>query len=337
MTEQTHPAGGVSQEMDDVSRVSAFLSQSSDPAKQEAPPKQSTPEATAAQPAEVPDSPAQSDELSPDDIPDDSAPTQPVADAFEIEIVHDGQQRKLTREEAIKYARQGFDYTQKTQAVAEKDRQIANQLRALAEVEQAQPYLLQERAQVVALEQQLGQWQNFNWVKLATDDPMGYPAARAQYDVLQQAYQQARGAFEHKEGQVKQRLSAIQHERVQAEYTRLPDLIPAWKDPAKREAGETELAKHYEATYGIPVAELAQSLNGSALAMSVAYKAMKYDQLLKNKASKDKQLRTAPPVTVPGAKSSNTKQDKERELFSKARKTGSLEDAAALLANRMLK
>jgi Holliday junction resolvasome RuvABC endonuclease subunit len=333
--DQTQPQGAVSEDAAIMQRMQNYLGQSQDPAAEVDEQTKPAPSVAAeAQPSEQPASPA-SEEVTPDDIPDETpAVAQPAVDAFEIEIVHDGQPRKLNREDTIKYARQGFDYTQKTQRLAEQDRQVNAHLRALAEVQQVQPYLMQERAQVAAFEQQLAQYQNFNWVQLAQNDPLAYPAARAQYDVLTQAHQQAMRAYQGKEGAVKQQLDRVRQERVQSEYARIPELIPAWTDKAKRDAGEAELVKHYETTYGVPPGELANFLGGSALAMSVAYKAQKYDQLVKNKANKDKQLRTAPPVTVPGAKPVTAKADEQRNLTEKLRKTGDMKDAAALLLNR---
>lgn len=332
MTEQTTPTPGVSQDADTLTRLGNFFAQSEDPApEEERKPTEAAPEPQA---AEQPAGQA-TEELTPDDLEVEQKPAeQPAVDAFEI--VHAGQQHTLSREETIKYAQQGFDYTQKTQKLAEQDRQVTSQLRALAEVQQVQPHLMQERAQVAAIEQQLAQYQNFNWVKLAQDDAQSYPVIRAQYDVLVQAHQHARAAYDQKEGAVRQYIDRVRQERVQSEYARLPDLLPDWKDAAKRQAGETELVKHFETTYGVPAQELAQFLNGSALAMAVAEKARRYDQLLKSKASKDKQLRTVPPVTRPGAAQSqdSARADKTKDLTNRLRKTGDVKDAAALLLNR---
>ena len=322
---ETHPETGVEQPLDPFTRMENLLAQSEDPESQEAQPE------TPSQEVEQPEGPA-TDEVTPDDLPAEPV-EQPAVDAFEI--VHNGTQIKLTREEVIAHARQGFDYTQKTQAVAAKDRAVEAQLRVLSEVQQAQPYLMQERAQVAALEQQLGRYQNFNWVQLATEDPMGYPAERAKYDVLLQAYQQTAGQYKQKESAVMQHLMTVKQQRLAQEQQRVPELIPEFKDPAKRQAGQQAIAKHFEATYGAAFDELDSRLT-DAFSLMCAYKVMKYDQLVKGKAEKVKQLRTAPPVTVPGAASSGSaKADKDAALKQQLRKTGSAQDAMAVLLNRM--
>ena len=169
MAEPTNPATGVTQEPPSVEqRMQAFLTQYDE--EQASPPPEpeqpSQPEVEAT-PAE---SQAQTDELTPDDIPDQEPQAQPTADEFEI--VHNGQQRKLTREETIRYAQQGFDYTQKTQALAESQKQVQQVLQRAQQMEQLQNALAPDLAQVKAVEAQLQQYQNVDWVRVATDNPL---------------------------------------------------------------------------------------------------------------------------------------------------------------------
>jgi hypothetical protein len=330
---ETNPDSGVAQ--DDVQKVVGFLSQPQGQGEGAEPPKEPVqnqpPEVkTAEQPTDQ-----ASEELTPDDLEVEQQPTQSAGDAFEI--VHNGQQVKLSREETIKYAMQGFDYTQKTQALANKDKQVAQQLQALSQIQQVHPQLIQKQAQLEAIKSNLSQWQGVNWVKLATEDPLGYAPARAQYDQLVQEFQRAHGDFEQTQAAVNQHVQGVRAQRAQAEYEILPKLVPEWADQSKRAAGESMVAKHYAETYGVGPDELGASLGGSALALATAYKAMKYDQLLKGKAEKVKQLRSAPPMTRPGAATSPdmAKANKDKELNTRFRKSGTVEDAAALLLNRM--
>lgn len=335
MEQQTNPQAGVLQETDVMQRMQNFLSQSDDQGDEERRQQDPNPAQQGAHPVEQPTDQA-SDELTPDDLEVESQPQeQSAVEAFEI--VHNGQQVKLSREEAIKYAMQGFDATRKTQAAAEQYRQAGEQLRVLSQLQQVHPQLLQKQAQVAALESQLAQWQNFNWVKLANDDPVGYAPARAQYDTLVAEYNRARHEYGQFDAGFKQQMQGIYAQRAQAEYARLPELIPEWGDAAKRTAGETELAKHFADSYGVSVQELSQFLGGSALALATAYKAMKYDRLLKGKKDKVGQLRSAPPVPRPGAAQSqqSLKGDKTKQLQDRLKKTGDVKDAAALLLNRM--
>lgn len=325
MNEQTNPDTGVSQGDGTIESAVARLVKSEDqsPAAEQT---QSQPDVPQDAPAEQPQGQA---EVTVDDLPDE-APQPESVDAFEI--VHGGQQHKLTRADVIKYAQQGFDYTQKTQVLADQQRSVVQRLQALAEVEQVQPHLMQSLATVKSLESQLAPYQNVDWVRIANEDPIAYSQQRARYDVLQATYQRAVGEYQHVSNSVQQHTQQIKAHMLAQEDARLPDLIPEWKDEAKRSAGKAELVKYLQAN-GVDPAAASEALS-TAFAVSTLEKARRYDQLVKSKADKSKQLRTLPPVTVPGAKTGSARADQEAQLKNKLRKTGSIDDAAALLLNR---
>ena len=328
MTEQTHPETGVSQEQDPISRMSNLLaSQPEGPAETEDAPE---PESSAE--VEQPESPA-SDELTPDDLEVEQTPVEQL-EVETFEIVHNGAPVKLTREELIANARQGFDYTKKTQAVAEQERIVQARLQKVEEIEQISPHLLNDLAQVRSLEAQLGQYRNIDLVQLATDDPMGYPKVQAQLHLLERAYQQAVNQYQQKDHAIKQHRSQLMADMLRQEESKLPEFVPEWKDESKRTAGKQEVAKYLQ-NYGMPVENAGRYLD-TAFALATVYKAAKYDQLVKAKGEKVKQLRTAPPVTKPGSASSGSaKADRAAEAMQRLRKTGSANDAMAAILNRL--
>src|SRR5689334_4841341 len=156
MAEQTQAPAPVSQEPPDIlGRMQNFLTQyDSDSADGSEQPRESaTPDSSqAVNPAEQSSDPV-TDELTPDDLPAETQPAQSQADEFEI--VHNGTQVKLTRDKAIELARQGFDYTQKTQALAEQQRQVQQRLATIGQIEQVQAALAPDYAQIQALGAQL--------------------------------------------------------------------------------------------------------------------------------------------------------------------------------------
>lgn len=323
MPEQTNPATGVEQAAPSVEeRMASFLEQrEQDEARA---PEQ-------AEQQEQPQGQAESEELTPDDLPDEPKEAQPTVDAFEI--VHNGQQHKLTREETIRYAQQGFDYTQKTQQLAEQFKAAQVVVQRAQELEMMAPALMHDMAQVQALGAQLKSWQNVDWVQLASQDPLEYPKHRAQFDTIKGAYDQAMASLEAKGrayNQQKQQLTAYQ---LQQELPKLRDAIPGWKDPDKMQAGQAEL-KNWLLHQGADPGRL-DAVN-SALEVSIAWKAMQYDKLAKSKAEKVKQLRTAPPVTKPNAAQgpNATQVARDRDLEGRFKKSGDLKDAAAVLLNR---
>ena len=320
MAEAANPETGANQEPPDIQeRMQNFLTQYEGDSE----PEQPTPPVQAEQPE------GQADEPTPDDIPDETPPQPSAVDEFEI--VHQGQQRKLTREETIRYAQQGFDYSQKMHAVGEAERNIAKRFEAVQQLEQMQNALAPDLAQVKAVESQLAQWQNINWVQLATDNPLEYPKYRAQYDQLMNAYQMAARQFQQKYQTVQVQKQQVVAQTLEQQRTKLLDLMPDWRDPAKYESGAKDV-RDYLIRKGVAPDAVEQL--SDAVAVSIAADAAAYDKLKRARSEKSKQLRTVPPVTRPGAAQSTQNVDRQTELSKRLKKSGDVMDAAALLANR---
>src|SRR6185369_7239435 len=91
---------------------------------------------------------------------------------------------------------------------------------------------------------------------------------------------------------------ALKAETIKAERPKLLEKIPAWKDPKIFSKEASEL-RDWLVSEGVAPDEVDAAT--SATVFGIAYKAMQYDRLLKAKAGKVKELRTAPPITRPGA------------------------------------
>lgn len=324
MVDTTTPDSGVDSGSDEAAMASLMSRFAAPEEPAEQPQESASPET--AQPSTDP----VSEELTVEDIPDDPAPTQSAVEAFEI--VHNGQQHSLSREDTIKYAQQGFDYTQKTQQLAEKSRQVDVLLQRAQEVEQMTPLVAQDLALVKSFESQLQQYQNVNWVDIATREPLEYPKYRAQYDQLVASYNTARDALQRRSNEVNQRRTQITAENLRQEAGRLTELIPEFRDPAKAQKITGDI-RSYLTSRGVPE-QMLNGINQAAL-VAVAYDGLRYAQLSKAKAEKVKQLRTAPPVTRPQASQPGTAQaDQNRDLMGRFRKSGDVRDAAAVLLNR---
>ena len=323
MAEAATPETGANQEPPDIQqRMETFLTQFEGAEETEQP---SEPPAQAEQPE------GQADEPTPDDIQDEAVAQPSAVDEFEI--VHNGQQRKLSREETIRLAQQGFDYSQKMHAVGEAERSVTKRLEAVQQLEQMQNALAPDLAQVKAVESQLAQWQNINWVQLATDNPLEYPKYRAQYDQLVNAYQMSVNQFQRKYQYVEAQKKAVVAQTLEQQRTKLFDLMPDWRDPAKYESGAKEV-RDYLLRSGVDP-ESVERLS-DAVAVKIAADAAAYDKLKRARSEKSKQLRTVPPVTRPGAAqpANQGQADKTEALAKRFKRTGDTKDAAALLANR---
>ncbi len=89
-----------------------------------------------AEPVPAETQPKDPSELTADDLPDDAVPAPATGETFEF--IHDGKPVKVTRDQAIPLMRQGYDYTQKTQEVAEKSRSVDAALQRATEIEHQQ-------------------------------------------------------------------------------------------------------------------------------------------------------------------------------------------------------
>lgn len=331
MAEAATPATGANQEPLSVEqRMANFLVQHEE--QTDPPPEPEQPTAAPTEAAQQPE--GQADELTPDDLPEIAAEanTQPAADEFEI--VHNGQQRKLTRDETIRLAQQGFDYSQKMHAVAEQARQVQQQIQRVGEIEQLQNALAPDLAQVKALEAHLRQYQNVDWARHHADNPLEAPGHFAQYQMLKDQYQGAMSQVQQKIGQIQQHKQALVAQNTQAQREKLLQLMPTWSDPEKYEQGAREI-RTFLVKHGVDEQSIGQ-INDARLVV-MFYKAAQYDKLATAKATKAKQLQTVPPVTRPNASQGPGQIDADRQQKARDRlkRTGSIDDAAALLLSRM--
>jgi hypothetical protein len=268
-------------------------------------------------------------------LPGEEAQAQPSGeDAFDI--VHDGKTVKLSRAELIAQAQQGFDYTQKTQALAAKAQAAEAAFQRAAAVEQLAPLVAQDLAAVKFFEAQLQQFdaaiaQAGGEYHLATSDPLEWPKVQVRKQQLLQGYQQARQGFEQKLaaiGEARQHMSAQQ---LQQEARGVTERIPEWSDPVKYEAGAKELHQ-YLVRKGVP-REMADNLD-RAVFVEIGRKAMLYDKLVAAKGDKSKLMRTVPPVSRPGAPSQSAQAERAQQAQQRLRKSHSREDAVDLLLAR---
>ncbi len=280
---------------------------------EDVPPK--APEAAEEVSADPPDG-----ELEADDLPEvegDDAPKKEAGTDETFDIIHNGQQIKLTRAEVIANAQKGFDYDRKVQAATETHKAFQAGLQRLQELEQVQPLLAQEMGQVAALQMRLRdeRFSDSEMLKLAqAGDLLEYQQRDAERTLLRNQYQNVAGQLQQKASAVQQYRAQLMESQLQQEAARLPEVIPAWKDPAKASADKADIAKYLQ-DLGVDMSSVGRYLD-NAFSMKIARDAMLYQRLSRLKADKSKQLRAAPPVVKPGAMAPS---DQGKAVFAKAR------------------
>lgn len=237
--------------------------------------------------------------------------------------------------EVIELAQKGYDYTKKTQALAEERKSVEEYAQTVKAQEQyvqqqfaVQQALIKEVAKVEALNDQIDQYEKLDWQALSDRDPVQAQKLFFTYTQLTNKRQQAIAEYNAKRGD----MEAAQNQRTQQSvaegFRQLVKDIPDWN--AEKQGKVTETGKHY----GFTDRELANVYDPRMV--RVLHDAMLYRQLQQAKPTVDKKVANKPPVVKPGGKDAKSAaRSQDAELRAKLRSSGRDEYAAKLI-ERML-
>lgn len=312
---------------DIIGRLSAHLTGEPAPTKQE-----SAPEPAPEQAAEAPVEAADEPEV--EFVPEEGDEPAEAPTEVELEIEWNGEKRVLRGDELKTVAQKGFDAENKWAEAARAREWVQNQTELLKNAVQFQTAFMQDLVELKAIDSQLAQFDQVNWMQLFDSDPVSALKYKEQRDALRERrgakYQELQG--KQQQAQAGQQQSA--RAALEAEERALLGKIPAWRNPEKASA-EKSAVRSWMASNGFTEPELASLTDHRQIVM--ARKAMLYDKLSKGAAEKAKLVRQAPPVTKPGSAHSDKAQAtaKQAELKQKLRRTGDVKDAAALILRSM--
>lgn len=102
-------------------------------------------------------------------VDDNPSETEEIVDEEEVEF--EGDKYKLPKKLKDAFLRQA-DYTQKTQQVAEQRKAIEAEREQFVNLQKIQQEYIAEVAGVTAIDQQIAQYQEIDWQKLADEDPV---------------------------------------------------------------------------------------------------------------------------------------------------------------------
>jgi hypothetical protein len=274
----------------------------------EEPPEQGT---QSLEPAETPS----------EQIAEEPAEEQQAAPAEEeeFEFTWNGEQVKKKKSEAIELARQGFDYTQKTQQLADARRKFEADAQALQQSYAMQQALGDNLMEVKALDRQIEQYKGVNWHQLAESDPV-------EYLKLNQSYRDLKEAREAKAQELQGMSMQFQHAQqqhmsqvLQRESEALGNKIPAF---AGEKRGETvQAVRSYLIDSGFSEAEVAGVVDHRAVSM--AYKAMMWDKQQQAKPA-EKKVQNLPKPVKPGAAQppGAAQQEQYKKMRQELKRTG---------------
>ena len=262
---------------------------------------------------------------------EEEATEEEAAEARILKLKYNGEEVEKPEEEVIALAQQGFDYTQKTQKLAEERKQIETQAQAIKAQEQEfqqrvqlQSAVLQEIAKVTAIDEQLAAFQGVNWNALSDSDPVEAQKLFFQYNQLQtqrgqlaQAVQQKQQAITQQQAYSIQRMIAEGDAKLKAE-------IPNWSPEVKKSLAAT--AKEY----GFSEQEVSNLTDYRAV--KLLHDAMQWRKLQAEAPVTQKKVASASPVVKAGSKDPKTAtQSQIKKVRDELRRTGKSDYAAKLI------
>lgn len=250
---------------------------------------------------------------------------------FSVKI--DGKEQEVTLEELRAGYQRQADYTRKTMATAE-ERKAAEAEKA--QIAQERQYYAQTVQQYVeALQANQGP-SDAELQRLSTEDPAGYVQALEQRRQHEARFQRAQSDLQIAQAKQRDDQARARQEHTAKAAEKLVELVPEWRDEGKAKAGKAEVAEYLVSQGYTP--DLVSTVN-DPIAVAIARKAALYDKLMAQKSVVEKKVTEAPKITSPGA-ATNAKRDmseRETAYSNSLRKTGSVDDAARLIAIRMRK
>ena len=258
------------------------------------------------------------------EIESDEQAEQEEPDTFTIKV--DGKDVSVTLD-ALKQSYSGQAYIQNGMKQAAEQRKQA---------EEAFNSLNQQRAQLDQYAQKLSQ--NGLMAKpvspsreLFTNDPLGYLDADLEYREKMELYQADQNQLQHNHQEVQKAQAEANQANLQYQQEQLKRLIPDFADAKKATKLKDSLIKHGVKS-GFTESELGSVVDARTL--NVLHGDMLWRQSLEGKSNVQAKLKKARPLMKSGVKKTGeSAKSVETKLMSKLKKSGSVQDAAALLFN----
>lgn len=241
----------------------------------------------------------------------------------------DGEEQEVTLQDALaSYQIQGH-LTRKSMALSD-ERKAWEQSRATEQKAFQEKAQKLEAAHAMAANLLNAEFANVDWQRLQTDDPIEFNSKYIQYQQHHGRLGQLADAMAHnRQEQMKAHQEAFDKVKTE-EQKRISEAFPTWSDPKVKEREWSEIVSHAR-EYGFTEEQVAEVFDHRV--MRLLHDAKEYAKLKKAKPQTEKKLKLAPKMVKPGnAKKADT--GRIEQMASRAKKSGSVEDVAALLMER---
>jgi hypothetical protein len=243
-----------------------------------------------------------------------------------VEITHNGKPVKLTLDEVIEHASKGFDYTQKTQQIAEQRKQLETLAQNVQQQYQLQQATIQETAKLYAMDSQLANYQNVNWDAWMDQDPVEASKGWQKYTMLKSQRDDAANGIQQIQAQTQQMSYQQLQQKLNEGAQQLANEIKGWSP---------ELAHALKSNgldYGFSESELDNVIDPRMV--KVLHDAYQWRQLQAKKPEVQKRVNLAPKSPKPGGKVEDANQT--RSTLLKQLKSGRTETARRAIADSLL-
>jgi hypothetical protein len=243
-----------------------------------------------------------------------------------FKLKHEGKEVELPQSEVVELAQKGFDYTQKTMAVAEERKAVEIALNQAEQFRQQYEQTLgQSVGQLQALERVLTESLGSPPpVSLAQDDVALYIAQKEQYEARRGQLAEAREAIATlQEEQARSRQAWIAQKSQETE-TALKSTLPGWNEKSLNDLVD------YAGKYGLGPQNFDHAMLEKGF-WEMAHKAKAYDELQEKKAQIKPVSQPANKVAPAQAKNQPSQLAKRQEAYKRHRAKPSISTLADLL------
>lgn len=247
---------------------------------------------------------------------------------YKVKVKIDGEEKEVSLDEARLGYMRFEDYNRKTRDISTEKTKIPDIVKA--EVEKART---EYQSNVKLFEQAYfklagEEMNNIDWNKLANDDPAEFVKKSHRAQQIQNALKAAKQEVERMEADRKAEVEKATAQALEQSVERLKVAIPNWGDELSQ-----KITKSAIDNYGLSKEELSGIVDDRYV--RILHDAMQF-RALKDTKLIDKKVTDLPKVLKPGTQQSKAlvNAEKDQELRDRLRKSGHVDDLAAILQAR---
>lgn len=255
-----------------------------------------------------------------EEAPKPATEEQTQAEIRRLRIKYNGEEIEKDEPEVIELAQKGFDYTQKTQALAKEREELQEKIKA-----QVEPALKQYEEKLRLYEAAV--WhnlapeiQNTDWNALARDNPAEWAQRMQRANDVKALLANVHGELQKVEQTRAQQAQAAKQKEIAEAVDYLQKNVPGWNQDIYTKVLQAGVKNGYKP-------EVVQNLT-DPIAIKVLWKAAEYDRLIEAKPLAEKRVQSVPKVVKPGtAEKPDANAERKQEAFKRLAKTGREADA----------